>query len=131
MLALNGVFFVLFGSLVGLILARNLHLGKAAQDWHLLHSGGTSRGIMLLALAATVPLAELPFSHLCLASGLVVLFVWTSIAAMSLRAVKGVKGFHPHGSAANRLVFVLYAIGTIALSVGLVWLMVGFLRAAV
>jgi hypothetical protein len=128
-LATNGVAVLLFGSLVGLVLARNLHQGKVSEHWHLLHAGGTSRGILLLALAATVNITELSFSSLAWASGLVVLFVWTSVVAMFLRALSEERGFYPKGSRANRAIFLLYAIGTIALSVGLLWLALGFLKA--
>lgn len=129
LLALNGSFFLLFSSLIGLVLARSLRQGTKSEHWHLLHSGGTSRGIMLLALSASVQFADLPASQLFWSSGLVVLFVWTSVIAMLVRALTGEMGFHPGGSSSNKLVFYLYAAGTIALPVGLVWLMVGFFMA--
>ena len=129
LLALNGVAVLLYSSMVGLVLARNLHRGATSEHWHLLHAGGTSRGVMLLALAATIRLARLPETHLFLASGLIVFFVWTSVLAMTLRGLTGEKGFHPGGPLSSRAVFLLYAGGTLALPVGLVWLGAGFVIA--
>ena len=82
---------------------------------------------MLIALAAIIQFVALPFWQLCWASGLVTLFVWTSVLAMSLRALTGEKGFYTGGSLANRAAFVLYAVGTLALPVGLVWIVIGLL----
>ena len=129
LLALNGGFCLLLSSLIGLVLARSLQQGAKSEHWHLLHSGGTSRGVMLLALSASVQFADLPAWQLFWSSGLVALFVWTSFIAMLLRALTGEKGFHPGGASSNKLIFYLYAVGTVALPVGLVWLMVGFLMA--
>ena len=125
-LAFNGAVVLLFSSLIGFVLARSLHRGQVSEHWHLLHAGGTSRGIMLLALAATIPLADLSPSSRAWASGLVVLFAWTSVLAMFVRGISGERGFHPRGSPANKVVFILYAIGAISLPVGLSWLAVGF-----
>ncbi|NNF25382.1 MAG: hypothetical protein HKN63_11355 [Rhodobacteraceae bacterium] len=128
MLAVNGILVLAFSSLVGLLLARSIFKNQPPEHWHLLHASGTSRGIMLLALAATIRFAELPSSQIAWAAGLVVFFVWTSILAMFVRAITGEKGFHPRGPRANQVVFFLYAVGTIALPVGLIWLGVGFVR---
>ena len=128
-LALNGVALILFASLIGLLLARALHRGDVSEHWHLLHASGTSRGIMLVALSAAIEFAELPYSHLLWATAFVLFFAWTSVMAMFLRGLSGERGFHPGGSLANKAVFYLYASGTIALPIGLVWLLVGFFRA--
>ena len=125
-LAFNGAAVLLFSSLVGFALARSLHRGAVSEHWHLLHAGGTSRGVMLLALSAAIPFADLSASSLAWASGLVVLFAWTSVFAMFIRGMTGERGFHPRGSPANRAVFWLYAIGAVSLLVGLLWLAVGF-----
>lgn len=125
-LALNGALVLLFCSMIGLLLAKALHEGRVSQHWHLLHAGGTSRGILLLALAAAIEFAGLPHIQLAWATGLVVFFVWTSVLAMFLRALTEEKGFHPGGSRMNKAVFLLYASGTVALPVGLVWLSIGF-----
>ena len=94
-LAFNGAAVLLFSSLVGFALARSLHRGAVSEHWHLLHAGGTSRGVMLLALSAAIPFADLSASSLAWASGLVVLFAWTSVFAMFIRGMTGERGFHP------------------------------------
>ena len=84
---------------------------------------------MLLALAATIRFAELPVLHLFRTTGLITFFVWTSVLAMTLRAITGQKGFHFGGPPANVVVFGLYACGVVAFSIGLIWLIVGLLSA--
>ena len=125
-LAFNGAAVLLFTSLIGLMLARCLHRNEVSEHWHLLHAGGTSRGVLLLALSATVQFTDLSPSSLAWASGLVVFFVWTSVLAMLVRGLTGERGFHPGGSPSNRIVFYLYASGAVALFAGLFWLAVGF-----
>ena len=129
LIAVNGLVILLFSSLIGLVLAKSLHENRTSEHWHLLHAGGTSRGIMLMALAGVIQFVSLPAWHLYWASGLVTFFVWTSILAMALRAITGEKGFYSGGSLANRSVFWLYAGGAIALPTGLVWMAVGLISA--
>lgn len=129
-LAANGVVVLLFSSLAGLVLAKALHHSNSSEHWHLLHASGTSRGIMLIALASIVPVVALPSWQLSWATGLVTLFVWTSVCAMTLRALTGEKGFHAGGSSANKVVFLLYTCGTLALPMGLVWILLGLMSAA-
>lgn len=129
-LALNGVIILLLSSLAGLLLAKALHKGTSSEHWHLLHASGTSRGIMLMALAAIIPFVSLPSWQIDWSSGLVVFFVWTSVLAMILRALTGEKGFHIGGSLTNKAVFLLYASGTVALLVGLFWIAYGLILTA-
>jgi hypothetical protein len=84
---------------------------------------------MLIALAAIIHLPALPASQLTLLVWLVIYFVWTSTLAMLIRAVTGEPGFKFSGSSTNRLVFVLYASGVVALFPGLFLLIVGLLKA--
>jgi hypothetical protein len=128
-LALNGVMIVFIGSAAGLGLYRTLLGEREPHDWHLLHAGGTARGILLIALGGTVRFAALPVTQAWIASGLVVVFVWASTLAMLLRAVTGETGFAFSGALANRLGFLLYGIGAVSLALGLVWLCWGFGRA--
>lgn len=129
LVALNGAVVLLVTSLAGVILARTIHVKASSEHWHLLHAGGTSRGVMLLALASTIRLAALPEAHLWWIAALIVFFVWTSVLAMLLRALSHEKGFHPGGPWSNRMVFGLYACGTLALCIGLPWFIAGLLRA--
>lgn len=121
-LALNGALVLLFCMLAGLALYRTILARGNAADWHLLHAGGTSRGILLIALAATVQLAALSGPATVTAALLVVYFVWTSVLAMFLRALTGETGFRFAAPAVNRLIFLLYATGTVAVFLGLgIW----------
>jgi hypothetical protein len=125
-LGLNGLLIVFISSVGGLALYRVLIRDGDPHDWHLLHAGGSARGIFLIALGGTVHLSSLSPTHAWVASGLVVLFVWASTLAMLLRALSGESGFSFSGAMANRAGFVLYVIGAISLAVGLIWLCWGF-----
>jgi len=129
-LALNGAV-IITGALVGGLLlwrsARDEH--PRVLDWHLFHASVSARGIMLLALAATIHLAALPAWQLWAAAWLIIVFVWTSTAAMLLRAITGGKGFRFSGPVANKLTFLLYVLGSAAVFPGFVWLAIGFLLA--
>lgn len=128
-LALHGVL-VLFVSVVGgLLLYRSILSHTNRADWHLLHAGGSARGILLIALSAIVALAELPPWQTETAAWFVVYFAWTSTLAMLIRAATGETGFRFSGSTTNRLVFVLYASGALVLFPGLLVLAYGLLRA--
>ena len=99
------------------------------HDWHLLHAGGTARGILLIALGGTVHLAALPLPQAWMASSLVIVFVWASTLAMLLRTLSGETGFAFSGAPANKLGFLLYVIGAVSLAIGLSWLCWGLASA--
>lgn len=128
-LALNGLMIVFISSVGGLALYRVLIRDGDPHDWHLLHAGGSARGIFLIALGGTVHLSALSPTHAWVASGLVVLFVWASTLAMLLRALSGETGFAFSGKPANRLGFLLYVIGAVSLALGLALLCWGLARA--
>ena len=117
-LALNGALVLLFTMLAGLMLYRSILARGRLEDWHLLHAGGTSRGVMLIALAATVHLADLSGQATVTVAALILYFVWTSVLAMFLRAMTGEIGFRFAGRATNRAIFLLYATGVVAVFLG-------------
>ncbi len=84
---------------------------------------------MLLALAGTIHMPAMPLSQVRIAVWLIILFVWTSMLAMILRAISGEPGFGFSGSGMNRFIFVVYAIGTVAVFPGFLWLFAGLIRA--
>ncbi len=124
-LALNGALVLILCMAAGLMLYMSIIGKRSPKDWHLLHAGGTSRGIMLIALAATIHLAGLPEWQLWMVASMITLFVWTSVFAMLIRAVTGETGFRFTGSTANKLTFALYAIGTVAVFSGFGWFACG------
>jgi hypothetical protein len=118
LLALNGALVLLACMGAGLLLYRSILARGNLADWHLLHAGGTSRGVLLIALAATVHLADLSDLATVTAAMLILYFVWTSVLAMFLRALTGETGYRFAGRTANRIVFVLYGTGVVAVFVG-------------
>jgi hypothetical protein len=117
-LALNGALVLLVTMLAGLMLYRSILARGRLEDWHLLHAGGTSRGVMLIALAATVHLADLSRLATVTVVALILWFVWASVLAMLLRALTGETGFRFAGRATGRLIFLLYATGVVAVFLG-------------
>lgn len=127
-LALNGILVVFLSSAAGIPLYLNLVRGEDPHDWHLLHAGGTARGILLIALGGTINITGLQDSLTTLSAGLVVVFVWASTIAMVLRGITGETGFGLAGKPANRIGFILYVVGVLSLFPGLILLAWGFAK---
>ena len=85
-------------------------------------------GVFLIALAAIIDLPALPERLLAVAAWLIILFTWTSLLAMIIRAFTGERGFYLGGSKANSTVFALYAVGAVALFTGCTILIAGMIR---
>ena len=128
-LALNGALVLVIAMLAGLLLYLAILNERDQAAWHLLHAGGTGRGVMLLALAALVEYPDLPPSQITLAAWLILFFVWTSMLSMGIRAVSGARGLRFAGGIANRLAWVSYALGTLAVFPGFGLLIYGFGKA--
>ena len=130
-LALNGVLVLTVGALAGLPLWRSILEDTNVADWHLFHASVTSRGIMLIALAAIIHLLVLPAWLVTTSAWFVIYFVWSSVFAMLIRAFSGEPGFLWKGSNTNKLVHALYVSGTIALFPGLLLIAFGLYKAFV
>jgi hypothetical protein len=128
-LALHGVAVLTVSVVAGLVLWRVLYHDRDGADWHLVHASGSVRGIFLIALAAIIDLPALPEWLVAIAAWLIILFAWTSLIAMIIRAFSGERGFHSGGSKVNSAVYVLYAMGTVALFSACAILLVGLLKA--
>ena len=128
-LALNGALVLLLSLVAGLFLYLTILKDRDPAAWHLLHAGGTGRGVMLLALAALIQYPVLPFWLASTAAWLIVFFVWTSMLAMGIRAIWGYRGLRLEGSFANRLVYVFYALGTVTVFPGFALLIYGLIQA--
>jgi hypothetical protein len=132
-LALHGAAVLTIGILAGLFVYRAILTKGSPDAWHVVHAGGTARGLMLMALAALIRLPALPFWKLSAMAWMLIFFAWASMLAMILRAVTGERGLGFKGSATNRLVFALYAAGAVAVFPGCILLVHGLfdaLRAA-
>jgi len=128
-LALHGMAVIIVSIVAGLILWRVLRHARDGADWHLVHASGSVRGVFLLALAPVIRLAAVPEWLAVAAAWQIIFFAWTSLLAMLLRALSGEPGFDAGGSMVNRIVFVLYLIGAIALIPACASLAIGLLRA--
>jgi len=82
-----------------------------------------------MAPAAVIRLPALPPWKLSTLVWLMIFFTWTSMLAMVIAAASGERGLGFNGSNTNRLVYVLYALGTIAVFPGCVLLIHGLLNA--
>ena len=128
-LALHGAAVLTVSVVAGLLLYRTILKSTNESQWHLLHAGGTARGILLIALAGVIRLPALPLAQLSAFVWLIIFFVWTSTFAMLIAAASGDRGLRFDGSAANRLVYALYAVGTAAVVPACALLMYGLLKA--
>ncbi len=128
-LALHGALILIISVAGGLLLYRSILKKEGEASWHLLHAGGSARGIMLIALAAIIDLIALPLSLLSIAVWFIIFFVWTSTLAMLIRALRDELGFKWSGSPTNKLVFALYAAGTLTIFPGLILLIIGLINA--
>ncbi|MGD8742372.1 MAG: hypothetical protein PVH46_03030 [Granulosicoccaceae bacterium] len=128
-LALHGALVLTISIVAGLFLYRSILNNTKQSAWHLIHAGGTARGIMLIALAAIIELPDLPFWQLSTMAWLIIFFAWTSVLAMLLAAASGERGLRCSGSLANKVVYVLYGMGTLAIFPGCLLLIYGLFNA--
>ena len=128
-LALHGVMVLTVSVVGGLLLYRSILRGTNQADWHLLHAGGSARGILLIALAGIIALVDLRSWQMAIAVWFVIYFAWTSTLAMLIRAYSRETGFRFAGSKTNRVGYVLYASGASVLFPGLLLLAVGLFPA--
>lgn len=128
-LALNGALVLTVSLFAGLFLYLAIRNDREQAAWHLLHAGGTGRGVMLLALAAIIDYPVLPMWQLSTTAWLFITFTWTSMAAMTIRAVTGERGLRCQGSIANRLVYIFYAVATVTIFPAIALLIYGLLKA--
>ena len=129
-LAFHGALILTLSVLAGFMIYRAMLRGTREAGWHLLHAGGTARGVMLIAFAAIIHLLALDDVTVTWFAWLMILFAWTSTMAMLIAAATDDRGHHFSGSFANRLVYALYAVGAVAVLPACVLLIGGLMRAA-
>jgi len=114
-LALHGAIVLVVSLVAGLLLHRTIRLNASdSAAWHLAHAGGSGRGVLLLALAGVLRWVALPGWQVSTLVWLMLFFVWTSVAAMTIAAASGERGLSWSGSPLSRLVFGLYVVGAVA-----------------
>lgn len=113
----------------GLFLYLAIRDDREQAAWHLLYAGGTARRVMLIALATIIEYPVLSFGVLATMPWLFIIFTWTSMLAKSIRAVSGERGLRLTGTIANKSVYVLYGLGTIAIFPACALLIYGIVKA--
>jgi hypothetical protein len=126
--ALNGAIVLLSGLVGGLFFARAVRLQKNEVAWRVVHAGGCSAGVMLLALAVPVQWTVLsPWLQGAMMAGFL-LGTYLLVIGMFVAAIFGMRGIPGGGTGINRLVAGLYAAGTVLSLLGGVLLVLGLAR---
>lgn len=128
-LVLHGAMVLTVSLCGGLLLYRVLLKDKNPATWHLVHAGGTVRGVLLIALAAIIQLLALPLSQVSLFVWLMIISIWASMVAMILAAVSGERGLRLSGTITNKLVYLFYAVHIVTIFPALFLLIYGLLKA--
>ena len=128
-LALHCVLVLLLSVSCGVVLWRVMLRTGKERPWHLIHAGGSVRAVLLIALAAVIPVLPLSPSLLSDFVWLMIVSIWASMFAMLIAATTGDRGIENAGSAANRLVYVLYGIHAVTLFPALFILIYGLFSA--
>lgn len=128
-LALNGVLALTVSIIAGLFLYLAIRDDREQAAWHLLHAGETGRGVMQIALAAIIEYPVLSYWQLATMAWLFIIFTWTSMFAMGIRAVSGERGLRLTGTIANKSAYILYGLGTIAIFPACALLIYGLVKA--
>lgn len=128
-LVLQGVLVLTVSLVGGLLLYRMLLKEKNPAAWHLVHAGGTVRGVLLIALAAIIPLLALPLSQVSFLVWLMIISIWASMLAMVIAAISGDRGLSLGGSLTNKLVYLFYAIHIVTILPAFILLIYGLLNA--
>lgn len=128
-LALHGALVLTAGIAGGLLLYRVMLRGKPEAAWHLVHAGGTVRGVLLIALAGIIQLLPLPLWLLTIFAWLIIASIWASMFAMFIAAASGERGLRFEGSGRNKLVYLFYALHIVTIVPACGLLIVGLIDA--
>ena len=128
-LVLHGALVITVSLFGGLLLYRVLLKDRNPAAWHLVHAGGTVRGVLLIALAAIIPLLALPLSQVAFFVWLTIMSIWASMFAMIIAAISGERGLRLNGSITNKLVYLFYAIHIVTIFPAFFLLLYGLFKA--
>jgi hypothetical protein len=128
--ALHGSIALLAGLIGGLFFARAIKLQRGEVAWRVVHAGGCSAGAMLLAIAV-------PAQWVTLGDGLKIVMgigliggTYILCLGMYIAAIWDSRGIPSGGTLLNRLVYWLYAIGSVMTLAGSLVLTIGLVRTA-
>ena len=128
-LALHGVLVLTVSIAGGLLLYRVMLKSKTEAPWHLVHAGGTVRGVLLIALAGIIQLLAMPLWPLEMFVWLIIVSIWASMFAMIIAAASGERGLRCAGPGTNRLVYLLYGLHIITIVPACAFLIIGLVGA--
>jgi hypothetical protein len=128
-LVLHGVLVLLVSVLAGVFLWRVILKSDNEGPWHLIHAGGSVRGVLLIALGGVIQFLPLSPSLLTTFVWLMIVSIWASMFAMLIAAITGDRGLQNRGSNTNRLVYLLYGIHAVTLFPAFFILIYGLLSA--
>jgi hypothetical protein len=126
--ALHGSIVLLGGLVGGLFFARAIGQGRGEVAWRVVHAGGCSAGVMLLAVAVPsqwMTLGAIP--SIIMSVGFIV-GTYLLCLGMYIAAIWDTRGIPGGGTPLNRLISGLYGTGTVMTLIGGVHLVYGLLR---
>jgi hypothetical protein len=128
---LHGVIVLATGLVGGLLFARAIKSGHNEVAWRVVHSGGCSAGVMLVAISSSLRYVALPLAGHALLGWTLIGGTYALVIGMVVAAATGHRGLSGGGSIGNRFVNYAYLAGTVATLVGCGLLLVGILRTLV
>lgn len=128
-LVLHGSLVLLVGFVGGCFFARAIKVGQGEVAWRVVHSGSAMAGIMLIALGPALLQLALPLWAAQVTTWTLILGTELFVVGMVLAAFSGGRGLSRRGSAANRVVWVLYMGGIALTLIGCSSLLCGAARA--
>jgi hypothetical protein len=128
---LHGVIVLSTGLVGGLLFARAIKSGHNEVAWRVVHSGGCSAGVMLVAVSSGLRYVALPLAGHALLAWTLIGGTYALVIGMVVAATTGCRGLSGGGSIGNRVVNFSYLTGTVTTLAGCGLLLVGLLRTLV
>lgn len=127
-LVLHGLLILLLGTQAGVVfLVAIVSQWETTTAWRVLHSGGSTAGVMLLALAGAWSLLNLGRTEAWFANG-AVLGTWCLVGSMLVAALTHTRGLDPRLGGLHLVIFGVYSVGFFSLTGAIVLAIRGVLR---
>jgi L-gulono-1,4-lactone dehydrogenase len=129
-LAFHGLAIFVLGLVIAIPFAIAFGKGNDAHThlWSVAHLEAMIHGLLLMGLGAVGAILVLPRNHIKWVVGLLITGSYSSVVADTVGAIWDVLGLKPGKSVANTVAWAFHGYGTVAVCVGLVWLLVGARR---
>jgi hypothetical protein len=125
---LHGTVILATGLVGGLLFAKAIKSGHNDVPWRVVHSGGCTAGVMLVAVSSGLHYVALPLPGLALLAWTLIGGTYALVIGMFVAAVTGLRGLNGGEPLANRLVYFSYLTGTVTTLTGCSLLLVGLIR---